>query len=63
MPGVILSIDVVAGAVVARGDTLMTLEAMKMKNDLKAPRDGVVAEVYVGVGAQVKFGETLVRFE
>lgn len=63
MPGVILTLAVQPGASVSRGDTLMVLEAMKMKNDLKAPRDGVVAEVYVAVGAQVKFGETLVRFE
>lgn len=63
MPGVILSVDVAAGARVQRGDTLMVLEAMKMKNELRAPRDGAVAEIYVAAGQQVKFGETLVRFE
>lgn len=63
MPGVILSVDVAAGATVKRGDPLMVLEAMKMKNELKAPRDGVIAEVYVAPGAQVKYGEFLVRFE
>lgn len=63
MPGVILSVDVGVGARVARGDSLMVLEAMKMKNDLKAPRDGTVAEIYVAAGQQVRFGETLVRFE
>jgi biotin carboxyl carrier protein len=63
MPGVILSIDVTTGAEVKRGDTLMVLEAMKMKNQLRSPRDGVVAELYVSVGTQVRFGETLLRFE
>lgn len=63
MPGVILTIDQPVGAQVSRGDTVMVLEAMKMKNELKAPRDGVIAEIYVAEGAQVKFGETLVRFE
>ncbi|MFT3875440.1 MAG: acetyl-CoA carboxylase biotin carboxyl carrier protein subunit [Propioniciclava sp.] len=63
MPGVILSVDVAAGAKVTRGQSLMILEAMKMKNELKAPRDGVIAEIYVAAGQQVKFGETLVRFE
>lgn len=63
MPGVILSIDVAAGACVHRGDTVMVLEAMKMKNELKAPRDGRIAEIYVVAGQQVKFGETLIRFE
>ena len=63
MPGVILTIDTAVGAQVKRGDTLMVLEAMKMKNELKAPKDGVVAEIYVAAAQQVKFGETLVRFE
>lgn len=63
MPGVILSIDTSVGASVKRGESLMVLEAMKMKNELKAPKDGVVAEIYVADGQQVKFGETLVRFE
>ena len=63
MPGVILSVVVTPGTRVQRGDALMVLEAMKMKNELKAPRDGVVAEIYVAAGQQVKFGETLVRFE
>ena len=34
-----------------------------MKNELKAPRDGIVAEVYVAPGQQVKYGEFLVRFQ
>lgn len=63
MPGVILEITAAAGATVSRGDTLMILEAMKMKNGLKAPKDGTIAEIYVSVGQQVKYGETLVRFE
>lgn len=62
MPGVILSVDVAVGASVQRGQTLMVLEAMKMKNELKAPRDGVVAEIFANAGNQVKYGETLLRF-
>ena len=63
MPGVILTVGVAVGASVSRGEPLMVLEAMKMKNELKASRDGVIAEIYVQAGQQVKFGETLVRFE
>ena len=63
MPGVILTVDTAVGASVKRGESLMVLEAMKMKNELKAPRDGVVAEIYVAPNQQVKYGETLVRFE
>ncbi|MFZ0530668.1 MAG: biotin/lipoyl-containing protein, partial [Propionicimonas sp.] len=60
---VILSIEVAAGASVQRGQTLMVLEAMKMKNDLRAERDGTVASVLVGAGAQVKHGDVLLEFE
>lgn len=63
MPGVILSIEVAAGATVQRGQTLVVLEAMKMKNALKAERDGTVAAVPVAVGDQVKHGDVLVEFE
>ena len=63
MPGVIIEINVTPGSSVSKGDVVMVLEAMKMKNELKASKDGVVAEIYVAAGQQVKFGETLVRFE
>ncbi len=63
MPGVILSVTTTVGAKVKRGEPLLVLEAMKMKNELKSPRDGRVAEIYVSEGQQVKFGEFLVRFE
>lgn len=63
MPGVVLSIDASVGATVHRGDPLLVLEAMKMKNALGAPRDGIVAEIMTEVGQQVKYGDALVRFE
>lgn len=63
MPGVVLSLEKEVGSSVARGETVLVLEAMKMKNEIRAPRDGVVAEVYVAAGQQVRYGETLVRFE
>ena len=46
-----------AGGVIAR------LEAMKMEHALAAPHAGVVAEVYVTVGAQVKANEPLARID
>ncbi len=63
MPGVILTVDTAVGKKVARGESLLVLEAMKMKTELKAPKDAVVAEIYVSPGQQVKYGEFLVRFE
>lgn len=63
MPGVVLSVSAQPGQGVKRGDPLLVLEAMKMKNELKATRDGVIAQVLAEVGAQVKFGDPLVVFE
>jgi biotin carboxyl carrier protein len=63
MPGVILSIEAGVGASVQRGQTLLVLEAMKMKNEIKAERDGTIAAVLVEVGAQVKHGDVLVSYE
>ena len=63
MPGVILSVEVAPGATVQRGQTLMVLEAMKMKNDLKAQRDGTIAEVFVSAGDQVRHGDPLLEFQ
>ncbi len=46
-----------------RGQTLATLEAMKMEHALTAPFDGKVAEVRCAVGDQVTEGALLVRLE
>jgi biotin carboxyl carrier protein len=62
MPGVIASVSVQAGAAVRRGDVLLALEAMKMVNDIRAPRDAVVDEVLVEKGQSVAFAELLLRF-
>ena len=63
MPGVVLSVEVGVGANVRRGQTLLVLEAMKMKNELKAERDGVVASIPASAGDQVKHGDVLLEFE
>jgi biotin carboxyl carrier protein len=61
MPGVVLEVHVTAGAVVHRGDALLVLEAMKMRNTIRSPRDGVVLEVSTEAGRPVVPGEPLVR--
>jgi biotin carboxyl carrier protein len=63
MPGAIASIAATAGARVRRGDVLCVLEAMKMMNPIRAPRDAVVAEVLVRAGQTVAHGDPLLRFE
>ncbi|MCX7838071.1 MAG: biotin/lipoyl-binding protein [Anaerolineae bacterium] len=63
MPGTILEIHVQPGDRVTRGQKLMTLEAMKMKNAIKSPYDAVVAQVLVQPGQTVRYGDVLVCFE
>jgi len=63
MPGRVISVDVAAGAAVARGQKLLTLEAMKMEHSLTAPFAGTVTELNVAEGAQVTEGTLLVRIE
>ena len=53
MPGVIVNVLVEVGQVIAKGETLVILESMKMENELKATRDGKVFEVKVSAGATV----------
>lgn len=60
MPGVILKVCVTQGQAVKNGDLVAILEAMKMENEIFAPRDGTVAQVVTKAGAQVDTGETLV---
>ena len=63
MPGRVVSVHVAAGERVAKGQTLLAVEAMKMEHSLTAPFDGVVAELNAEPGQQVVEGATLVRLE
>ncbi len=59
MPGNILAVNVAAGDMVKKGQVLMVLEAMKMENEIMAPRDGKVTAVAVTKGAAVESGALL----
>ena len=61
LPGVVVSIAVSAGQAVKAGDTLLTLEAMKMENAIQAEADGTVTKVIVAVGQSVQSGDPLVE--
>jgi biotin carboxyl carrier protein len=63
MPGTILSVAVKQGDQVQPGRVLCVLEAMKMKNSIRSPREGTIAEVATSAGAAVAHGDLLVRFE
>jgi 3-methylcrotonyl-CoA carboxylase alpha subunit len=60
MHGKVLSIAVVKGEKVVKGQRLMVLEAMKMEHALDAETDGIVAELSVAAGDQVSEGAQLI---
>ncbi len=60
MPGNILKVNCSQGDSVKAGDILLILEAMKMENEILAPRDGVVAQVATSKGSVVDTGAPLV---
>ena len=61
MPGVVLDVLVAPDQAIRRGDPLLVLEAMKMRNTIRSPRDAVVVEVAVEAGRPVAPGDPLVR--
>ena len=63
LPGKVLKVFAAPGKAFKRGDTLLIIEAMKMENEILAPRDCVVGEVHVEVSQSVKTGEPLLRME
>jgi glutaconyl-CoA/methylmalonyl-CoA decarboxylase subunit gamma len=63
MPGKILRLLVAEGDQVEEGDVICILEAMKMENELKAPRAGSVKALYVQAGQDVEMGAALAEIE
>jgi pyruvate carboxylase len=63
MPGLVVTVAVHTGDTVARGQKLMTLEAMKMETTLYAEQDGRIADVLVKPGTPVEAGELVAVFE
>ncbi|MEQ8936807.1 MAG: biotin carboxylase N-terminal domain-containing protein [Amphiplicatus sp.] len=63
MAGIVTGVGVEKGARVAKGQTVATIEAMKMEHRLAAPRDGVVAEVRARQGEQVAIRAVIVVLE
>jgi biotin carboxyl carrier protein len=63
MPGKVVSVLVESGASVQAGQGLIVVEAMKMQNETKSPKDGVVSGIYVAAGSTVAAGEKLMVVE
>jgi biotin carboxyl carrier protein len=59
MPGLVVNLPLQIGEQVERGGTVVVLEAMKMENDLPAPRSGIVKELRVTPGQAVNQGQIL----
>lgn len=60
IPGRVVAVAVVVGDVVEAGQKLLTVEAMKMQNELQAPRAGTVTRLPASVGDTVELGDVLV---
>jgi len=63
IPGRVASVAVTAGDSVEAGQTLLAVEAMKMQNELRAPRSGIVSRVPAAIDSTVDVGDVLVVLE
>jgi biotin carboxyl carrier protein len=63
IPGVVVAVSVVAGDRVSAGQQLLVVEAMKMQNELRSPRDGVVGRLAVGERQTIEVGDLLAVIE
>ena len=63
MPGKIVKVLVAVNAQVETGQGLLVVEAMKMQNEVKAPKSGVVMRIHALEGATVTAGEILIVVE
>lgn len=63
MPGAVVSVQKSAGDAVARGETIITIESMKLQTALPAPRDGVIAEILKSEGSVFNKDEIIARLE
>jgi len=63
MPGKVIAVKVAPGQAVKKGDELLVVEAMKMENAIRAPRDGTVRSVAARVGDMVGPGAVLVELQ
>ncbi|MCL4407735.1 MAG: acetyl-CoA carboxylase biotin carboxyl carrier protein subunit [Thermotogae bacterium] len=63
MSGTIVKINAKVGENIKDGQTLLTLEAMKMENEILAPRDCKITEILVKEGQQVEIDQFLMKIE
>ncbi|HRD18670.1 MAG TPA: acetyl-CoA carboxylase biotin carboxyl carrier protein subunit, partial [Candidatus Marinimicrobia bacterium] len=59
-PGLIQNILVKVGDTVRAGQHVLTMEAMKMENEIQTNRDGIIKDIKVRIGDSVNEGDTLI---
>jgi biotin carboxyl carrier protein len=57
----VVAIPVTEGQAITQGQVLLVLESMKMQNELKAPRDGIISRIRVKAGETVEQKQTLLN--
>ena len=63
MPGKVVRILAEVGAEIKQGEGVIIVEAMKMQNEMKSPKDGIVKEIRFAEGATVNAGDVLAVIE
>ena len=63
MPGKLVRVLVEVGEEIKQGDGVLVVEAMKMQNEMKSPKDGIVKEIRFAEGATVNAGDILAIIE
>lgn len=63
MPGKLVRVFTEQGAEIKQGEPILVVEAMKMQNEMKSPKDGVVKEIRFAEGATVNAGDVLAVIE
>lgn len=63
MPGKVVRVLVEVGAEIQKGEGVIVVEAMKMQNEMKAPKDGIIKEIRFSEGTTVNAGDVLVIIE
>ena len=63
MPGKVVRVHAVAGESVEKGAGVIVVEAMKMQNEMKSPREGIVVSINVKAGDTVNAGDVLAVIE
>jgi len=63
MPGKVVKIPVKVGDEVMKGDTVITISAMKMESEYKAPKDGIITKINVSEGSTVEANQVLIEIE